>query len=99
MFHPIRVLHPAVLSSGQVWEPRGRRHVTGQRPRVGWSGWYTLQGVSREVTAVLERPLGNRVLLDITGAPVTVTPEHLMTGPVWAARAQRASQRGYGTQR
>jgi hypothetical protein len=139
VFHPIRVLDPALRSSGQVWEPPGRTRVAGQRPRVVLGadgrtlimmytgspnadsaqlparilelggavalafrerqkprrpGWYTLQGVLREVTAVLERPLGNRVLLDITGAPVTVTPEHLITGPVWARRAQRASQRG-----
>jgi hypothetical protein len=57
------------------------------------TGWYTAQGVLREVTAVLDRPLGNRVLLDISGAPVIVTPEHLMTGPGWATRAQRARRR------
>ena len=30
-------------------------------------------GVRRGVTAVLERPLGNRVLLDVKGAPVIVS--------------------------
>jgi hypothetical protein len=68
-----------------------------QRPRR--SGWYTAQGVGREVTALLERPLGNRVLLDLTGAPVRVTPEHLMTGPVWARRVHRAYHRDDDTQR
>lgn len=139
---PIRVLDPALRSSGQVWEPSGRKRVRGQRPRVVLgeddrtlimmftgnpracsdnspvpvleqgnavalafrerlrprpAGFRTLQGVLREVTAVLERPLGNRVLLDVTGAPVIVTPEHLMTGPVWAARAQRVAGGGNGT--
>jgi hypothetical protein len=139
---PIWVLDPALRSSGQVWEPSGRKRIRGQRPSVvlGADGrtlimmfignpraysdnspvpileqgnavalafrerlkprsadFHTLQGVLREVTAVLERPLGNRVLLDITGAPVIVTPEHLMTGPVWAARALREPERADGT--
>jgi hypothetical protein len=142
VFHPIRVLDPALRSSGQVWEPSGRKRISGCRPQVVLgadgrtlimmfigsphaysdsspvpileqrsavalafrerlkprpTGFYTLQGVLREVTAVLERPLGNRVLLDITGAPVIVTPEHLMTGPMWATRAQRKLRRGDGT--
>jgi hypothetical protein len=144
MFHPIRVLDPALRGSGQVWEPRGRKRISGRRPTVvlgadertlimmfigsphadsgqfparvleaggavalafrerqkpRLAGWYTTQGVLREVTAVLDRPLGNRVLLDISGAPVIVTPEHLMTGPVWATRAQRALRRGGGMYR
>jgi hypothetical protein len=139
---PIWVLDPALRSSGQVWEPSGRKRIRGQRPSVVLgadgrtlimmfignpraysdnspvpileqgnavalafrerlkprsAGFHTLQGVLREVTAVLERPLGNRVLLDITGAPVIVTPEHLMTGPVWAARALREPERADGT--
>jgi hypothetical protein len=40
------------------------------------SGWYTDVGRLREVTAILPSPLANRVLLDITGGPVLVTPEH-----------------------
>jgi hypothetical protein len=122
VFHPIQVLDPAVISSGQVWEPPGRKRITGQRPTVilgvdgrtltmsytgsGWyadsnqdpartlesgnavallfrerkkprpSGWYADVGRRREVTAVLPSPLANRVLLDIKGGPVIVTPEH-----------------------
>jgi hypothetical protein len=134
VFHPIYVLDPALCNSGQVWEPSGRKRISGRRPQVvlgaddrtlimmfigspqaysnsspvpilelggavalafkerlkpRGAGWYTAQGVLREVVAVLERPLGNRVLLDITGAPVIVTPEQLMTAPVWTSRAQR----------
>lgn len=121
VFHPIQVLDPAAISSGQVWEPPGRKRITGQRPTVilgadgrtltmsftgspyadsdqdpartlesgnavalvftermkpRRSGWYTAHGVRREVTAVLPSPLANRVLLDIKGGPVIVTPEH-----------------------
>lgn len=32
VFHPIQVLDPAVISSGQVWEPPGRKRISGQRP-------------------------------------------------------------------
>lgn len=104
-----------------MWEPPGRKRITGQRPTVilgadgrtltmsftgspyadsdqdpartlesgnavalvftermkpRRSGWYTAHGVRREVTAVLPSPLANRVLLDIKGGPVIVTPEH-----------------------
>jgi hypothetical protein len=121
VFHAIQVLDPAVLGSGQVWDPPGRKRVSGQRPTVivgsdgrtltmrlagslnadsdqppasilelgnavalvfrermkaRPAGWYTLAGRTREVTAVLSAPLGNRVLLDIEGGPVIVTPEH-----------------------
>jgi hypothetical protein len=38
------------------------------------SGWQTAHGERRELTVVLARPLGNRVLLDETGSPVMVTP-------------------------
>lgn len=34
VFHAIAVLDPAVISSGQVWEPPGRKRVTGERPEV-----------------------------------------------------------------
>jgi hypothetical protein len=37
------------------------------------AGWHTLAGQTRQVSAVLARPLGNRVLLDKHGAPVMVT--------------------------
>jgi hypothetical protein len=40
------------------------------------SGWYTAQGVRRKVTVVLPSPLANRILLDVKGGPVIVTPEH-----------------------
>lgn len=46
-----------------------------EKPRP--SGWYADVGRRREVTAVLPSPLANRVLLDIKGGPVIVTPEHL----------------------
>jgi hypothetical protein len=36
-------------------------------------GWYTTAGQRREVTVTLDRPLGPRILLDGTGAPVMVT--------------------------
>ena len=35
--------------------------------------WHTLVGQTRQVSATLARPLGNRVLLDKHGAPVMVT--------------------------
>jgi hypothetical protein len=121
VFHAIQVLDPAVISSGQVWEPPGRKCVRGYRPTVTLgpdgrtltmrligssnadsdqppasvlelgnavalvfrervkarpAGWYAPTGRTREVTAVLSAPLGNRVLLDIEGGPVIVTPEH-----------------------
>lgn len=44
------------------------------KPRQSGWGWYAGVGVRREVATVLDRPLGNRVLLDIKGAPVIVTP-------------------------
>ncbi len=120
VFHPIQVLDPGAISSGQVWEPPGRKRITGRRPTVILgadgrtltmsftgsphaesdqdpartlesgnavalvftermkprpSGWYTAQGVIRKVTAVLPSPLANRVLLDVKGGPVIVTPE------------------------
>ena len=34
VFHAIEVLDPAVISSGQVWEPPGRKRVSGARPTV-----------------------------------------------------------------
>jgi hypothetical protein len=37
------------------------------------AGWHTLAGQTRQVSATLARPLGNRVLLDEHGAPVMVT--------------------------
>ena len=37
------------------------------------AGWHTLVGQTRQVSATLARPLGNRVLLDEHGAPVMVT--------------------------
>jgi hypothetical protein len=37
------------------------------------TGWHTLAGQTRQVSATLARPLGNRVLLDATGSPVMVT--------------------------
>jgi hypothetical protein len=37
------------------------------------TGWRTAVGRTRQVTATLDRPLGNRVLLDGTGSPVMVT--------------------------
>jgi hypothetical protein len=118
VFHAIHVLDPAVISSGQVWEPPGRKRVGGERPKVtlvadgrtltmsftgDWSasiddgpartlesgnavallnmetpkprraGFHAGVGVRRKVTAVLERPLGSRVLLDVKGAPVIVS--------------------------
>jgi hypothetical protein len=127
---PIKVLDPAVIASGQVWEPAGRRRNENLRPTVtvgaddrtltmtyNGSGWYaasdqpparTLEqgnaaaliftekltlpenskpgrrgfharvdvGRTRQVTAVLSSPLGDRVLLDATGRPFLVTPEH-----------------------
>lgn len=124
VFHAIAVLDPAVISSGQVWEPPGRERISGQRPTVSLgadgrtltmsytgsghfadsnqppartleqgnaaalmfterrrrrrngSGWYADVGRTREVTAVLSSPLGDRVLLDIKGGPVLVTPGH-----------------------
>jgi hypothetical protein len=122
VFHPIQVLDPTAISSGQVWEPTGRKRISGQRPTVilgadgrtltmsytgsGWyadsdqapartlelgnavalmftermkprqSGWYADVGRRREVTAVLPAPLASRVLLDIKGGPVIVTPGH-----------------------
>jgi len=39
--------------------------------------WHAGGGRRREVTAVLPSSLGNRVLLDIKGGPVIVTPEFL----------------------
>lgn len=121
VFHPIQVLDPAAVSSGQVWDPPGRIRISGQRPAatLGADGrtltmsftgsgryadsdqapartlesgnavalmfterlkpresfWRADVGVRRKVTAVLPSPLGNRVLLDIKGGPVVVTPE------------------------
>ena len=37
------------------------------------TGWRTAVGVTRQVTVTLDRPLGNRVLLDDAGSPVMVT--------------------------
>lgn len=34
VFHAIQVLDPAVISSGQVWEPPGRKRISGARPTV-----------------------------------------------------------------
>lgn len=34
VFHAIQVLDPAVMSSGLVWEPPGRKRVSGARPKV-----------------------------------------------------------------
>jgi hypothetical protein len=125
--HAIHVLDPALIASGQVWEPAGRKRSEDHRPTVTvgpddrtltmtymGSGWYaapeqpparTLEqgnaaaliftekvkpiekstpgrrryradvGRTRQVTAVLSRPLGDRVLLDATGRPVLVTHE------------------------
>lgn len=118
VFHAIHVLDPALISSGQVWEPPGRKRIGGRRPEVTLgsdsktltmsftgdssasiedgpartvesgnavalmnmethrprrAGPVAGGGVRREVTAVLERPLGNRVLLDVKGAPVIVS--------------------------
>jgi hypothetical protein len=125
----IHVLDPAVIASGQVWEPAGRKRAEDHRPTVTLgadsrtltmtytgSGWHaaseqpparTLElgnaaalvftekrtyaenlkpgrrgfrarvdvGRTRQVTAALSRPLGDRILLDATGRPVLVTPE------------------------
>jgi hypothetical protein len=43
------------------------------KPRESF--WRADVGRRREVTAVLPSPLGNRVLLDIKGGPVVVTPD------------------------
>jgi hypothetical protein len=128
--HPIHVLDPAVITSGQVWEPSGRKRDESHRPTVtvgaddrtltmtytgsghfaaseqppartleqgnaaaliftekltpienskpGRKGFHARVDVgrTRQVSAVLSAPLGNRVLLDATGRPVLVTPEH-----------------------
>jgi hypothetical protein len=74
-------------------------HSTRRSPGADMPPMCPVSSLQPEVTAVLDRPLGNRVLLDISGAPVIVTPEHLITGPVWATRAQRALRRGDGTHR
>jgi hypothetical protein len=47
-----------------------RREASAQR------GWQTAIGEHRKITALLARPLGDRVLLDETGSPVMVTPAH-----------------------
>jgi hypothetical protein len=44
-----------------------------ERDKRGGSGWRAGVGVIQEVTALLARPLGSRVLLDMTGSPVMVT--------------------------
>lgn len=44
-----------------------------ETPKPRRAGFHAGVGVRREVTAFLERPLGNRVLLDIKGAPVIVS--------------------------
>ncbi|MGH3298593.1 MAG: hypothetical protein ACRDP7_43065, partial [Trebonia sp.] len=53
VFQPFQVLDPAAISRGQVWEPPGRKRITGLRPTVtlaadgrtltmsySGSGWY-----------------------------------------------------------
>jgi hypothetical protein len=50
--------------------------IFSERMKPRQAGWYAGVGIKREVTVVLPAPLGNRVLLDIKGGPISVRPEH-----------------------
>ncbi len=63
---PYRYPGAMVLESGHAVAviPVGEERAT---------GWHTLAGQTRQVSATLARPLGNRVLLDGRGKPLMVT--------------------------
>ncbi len=63
--------------SAEVLESRGALALIPAEVDTGPDGWRILVGHPREVMVTLARPLGNRVLLDQSGAPVMVsTPDH-----------------------
>jgi hypothetical protein len=55
-----------------------KRRISTEKKMPGRKGFraHADVGRTRQVTAVLSAPLGDRVLLDTTGRPVLVTPEH-----------------------
>jgi hypothetical protein len=59
--------------TAEVLESGGALALIPVEVDTGPAGLRTLVGYSREVTVTLDRPLGNRVLLDQVGAPVMLS--------------------------